>query len=307
MDRTEQWTAIVTGASRGIGAAIAERLARDGFRVLVNYSGDAASAEAVVAAIAKAGGDARAFKACVADPAAVKAMFDEAERAFGGVDVLINNAAIMELAPLAEAEDQAFDRMVAVNLKGVFNGLREAGRRLCDGGRVVNLSTTVVATSFPHYGVYAATKAAVESLTRIASKELGARRVTVNAVSPGPVETSLFMTGKTEAQIEAAKARSPLGRLGQPDDIAGVVAFLVAPTAAGSTVRSSRRTAARRKVVGQASCALLRPSSSSTTSKRTSTARARRSESGGRRGLAAPLTQEVVWTILDHINNSGVS
>ncbi len=119
--------------------------------------------------------------------------------------------------------------MVAVNLKGVFNGLREAGRRLRDGGRVVNLSTTVVATSFPHYGVYAATKAAVETLSRIASKELGARRVTVNAVSPGPVETALFMTGKTEAQIEAAKARSPLGRLGQPDDIAGVVAFLVGP------------------------------------------------------------------------------
>ncbi len=229
MNRTEQRTAIVTGASRGIGAAIAERLARDGFRVLVNYSGDAASAEAVVATIVQAGGTARAFKASVADPAAVKAMFDEAERAFGGVDVLVNNAGIMELAPLAEAEDEAFDRMVAVNLKGVFNGLREAGRRLRDGGRVVNLSTTVVATSFPHYGVFAATKAAVETLSRIASKELGARRVTVNAVSPGPVETALFMTGKTEAQIEAAKARSPLGRLGQPDDIAGVVAFLVGP------------------------------------------------------------------------------
>ncbi len=163
MDRTEQRTAIVTGASRGIGAAIAERLARDGFYVLVNYSGDAASAEAVAAEIVKAGGTARVFKASVADPTAVKAMFDEAEQAFGGVDVLINNAGIMELAPLTEVEDAAFDRMVAVNLKGVFNGLREAGRRLRDGGRVVNLSTTVVATSFPHYGVYAATKAAVES------------------------------------------------------------------------------------------------------------------------------------------------
>ncbi len=245
MDRTEQRTAIVTGASRGTGAAIAERLARDGFRVLVNYSGDAASAEAVVAAIAKAGGDARAFKASVADPAAVKAMFDEAERAFGGVDVLINNAGIMELAPLAEAEDQAFDRMVAVNLKGVFNGLREAGRRLCDGGRVVNLSTTVVATSFPHYGVYAATKAAVESLTRIASKELGVRRVTVNAVS-GPVETSLFMTGNPRVEEPGGKRRSRRPRRAAPSG--GSASRTTspawwrswsAPTAAGSTVRSS--------------------------------------------------------------------
>jgi 3-oxoacyl-[acyl-carrier protein] reductase len=185
MERTKQRTAIVTGASRGIGAAIAERLARDAFRVVVNYSGDAASAEALVAKIVEAGGVARAFKASVADPVAVKAMFDDAEQAFGGVDVLINNAGIMELAPLTEVKDEAFDRMVAVNLKGVFNGLREAGRRLRDGGRVVNISTTVVTTSFPHYGVYAATKAAVETLSRIASKELGARGVTVNAVSPG--------------------------------------------------------------------------------------------------------------------------
>ena len=254
MDRAEQRTAIVTGASRGIGAAIAERLARDGFRVLVNYSGDAASAEAVVAAIAKAGGEARAFKASVADPAAVRAMFDEAERAFGGVDVLINNAGVMELDPLAEAEDQAFDRMVAVNLKGVFNGLREAGRRLRDGGRVVNLSTTVVATRFPLYGVYAATKAAVESLTRIASKELGARRVTVNAVSPGPVETSLFMTGNPRVEEPGGKRRSRRPRRAAPS--AGSASPTTspawwrswsAPTAAGSTVRSSWRTAGRRR------------------------------------------------------------
>ena len=236
MDRTEQRTAIVTGASRGIGAAIAERLARDGFRVLVNYSGDAASAEAVVAAIAKAGGDARAFKASVADPAAVKAMFDEAERAFGGVDVLINNAGIMELAPLAEAEDQAFDRMVAVNLKGVFNGLREAGRRLRDGGRVVNLSTTVVATQVPalrrlrrHQGgrrephphrVEGTRRAARDGQCRVAG---AGRNVALHDRQPPG------RRARGEAQIEAAKARSPLGRLGQPDDIAGVVAFLVGP------------------------------------------------------------------------------
>jgi 3-oxoacyl-[acyl-carrier protein] reductase len=130
-------TAIVTGASRGIGAAIAERLARDGFSVLVNYASDKEAAKALVAHIEEAGGRVRAFKGSVADPAIVKAMFDEAERGFGGVDVLVNNAGIMELAPLAETDDAMFDRTFAINLKGVFNGLREAGRRLRDGGRVV--------------------------------------------------------------------------------------------------------------------------------------------------------------------------
>jgi 3-oxoacyl-[acyl-carrier protein] reductase len=229
MPQAQRRAAIVTGASRGIGAAIAERLASDGFSVLVNYSGDAKSAAALVAKIAEKGGTARAFKGSVADPATVRAMFDEAEKTFDGVDVLVNNAGIMELAPLAETEDDMFDRTVAVNLKGVFNGLREAGRRLRDGGRVINLSTSVVGTYFPQYGAYAASKAGVEALTRVFSKELGARGVTVNAVAPGPVETSLFMTGKTEAQLQAAKERSPLGRLGRPEDIASVVSFLVGP------------------------------------------------------------------------------
>ena len=156
-------------------------------------------------------------------------MFDEAERAFGGVDVLVNNAGIMELAPLADTDDAMFDRTIAINLKGVFNGLREAGRRLRDGGRVVNLSTSVVGTYFATYGAYAASKSGVEALTRVFAKEVGARGITVNAVAPGPVETNLFMSGKTQAQIEAAKARSPLGRLGQSEDVAGVVSFLVGP------------------------------------------------------------------------------
>jgi len=222
-------TAIVTGASRGIGAAIAERLARDGFSVLVNYASDKEAAKALVARIEKAGGSVRALKGSVADPAIVKAMFDEAERAFGGVDVLVNNAGIMELAPLADTDDAMFDRTIAINLKGVFNGLREAGRRLRDGGRVVNLSTSVVGTYFATYGAYAASKSGVEALTRVFAKEVGARGITVNALAPGPVETNLFMSGKTEAQIEAARARSPLGRLGQSEDIAGVVSFLVGP------------------------------------------------------------------------------
>ena len=222
-------TAIVTGASRGIGAAIAERLASDGFAVLVNYAGDAAAAEAVVARIVEAGGAAQGFKGSVADPALVTAMFDAAERAFGGVDVLVGNAGVMALAPIAETEDAMFDRTVAINLKGVFNGLREAARRLRDGGRVINLSTTVVGTYFAEYGAYAASKAGVEALTRVFAKEVGRRGITVNAVAPGPVETSLFTTGKTEAQLQAARERSPLGRLGQPGDVASLVSFLAGP------------------------------------------------------------------------------
>jgi 3-oxoacyl-[acyl-carrier protein] reductase len=242
MPSSSKRVAIVTGASRGIGAAIAERLAREGHSVIVNYGGDARAAEAVVATITQAGGAAQVFQANVADPAAVKAMFDAAEQAFGGVDVLVNNAGVMELAPITETEDEMFDRTVAINLKGVFNGLREAGKRLRDGGRIINLSTTVVGTYFANYGAYAASKAGVEALTRVFAKELGARGVTVNAVAPGPVETSLFVTGKSEAQLQAARERSPLGRLGQPDDIAGVVAFLAGPDAGwvnGQVIRAN--------------------------------------------------------------------
>lgn len=224
-DRTR--TAIVTGASRGIGAAIAQRLAMDGLRVFINYSGNPADADALVARIADAGGIARGFKADVAGPAAMRALFDAAEAAFGGIDVLVSNAGVMRLAPIAESEDEAFDRTIAVNLRGVFNGLREAGRRLRSGGRIVNISTSVVGTYYPNYGIYAASKAGVEALTRVAAKELGARGITVNAVAPGPVETELFLDGKSEAQVRAIIDRTPLGRLGQPADIATAVAFLV--------------------------------------------------------------------------------
>ena len=223
---TKSGTAIVTGASRGIGAAIAKRLAADGFTVVVNFSGSEAHARSLVDDIAASGGTAISYKADVADPSAVAAMFDAAEKDFGGVDVLVNNAGIMSLAAISETDDAMFDRTVAVNLKGVFNGMREAGRRLRNDGRIINFSTSVVGTSLPNYGVYAATKAAVETLTRIAAKELGKRRITVNAVAPGPVETELFMTGKSEALIKGMVANIPLGRLGQPDDIASVVSFL---------------------------------------------------------------------------------
>ena len=219
-------TAIVTGASRGIGAGIAHRLAADGLNVVVNFSGSEAAACAVVDAIANAGGSAIAVGADVAHPSAVAAMFDAAEKAFGGIDVLVNNAGVMSLAPVAETDDAMFDRMIAINLKGAFNGMREAARRVRDGGRIINLSTSVVGNNLPTYSTYAATKAAVETMTRIAAKELGQRQITVNAVAPGPVETDMFMTGKSDDVIKAMVGNIPLGRIGQPADIAAIVSFL---------------------------------------------------------------------------------
>jgi 3-oxoacyl-[acyl-carrier protein] reductase len=221
--------AIVTGGSRGIGAAVCRRLARDGFGVVVNYAGSKDDAEAVVAEITAAGGRARAVQGDVSDPAAVRALFDAAEAAFGDVGVLVNNAGMMRLGPLAEVDDATFDRHVAINLKGVFNGLREGARRIADRGRIVSMSTSVVGTSLPTYGVYAATKAAVEAMSRILAKELGPRGITVNVVAPGPIATDLFLEGKDQAVIARITSTIPLGRLGRPDDIAGTVSFLVGP------------------------------------------------------------------------------
>jgi 3-oxoacyl-[acyl-carrier protein] reductase len=234
--------AIVTGASGGIGAAVAERLAKDGFTVVVNYAGNAASAEAVVAKIEAAGGRAVAAQADVSDGAAVARMFDSAETAFGGVDVLINNAGIMNTAPIKDSDDALFERHIAVNLKGTFNTLREAARRLRDGGRIVNFSSSVTGLLQPTYGVYAATKAAVEAMTSVLAKELRGRNITVNAIAPGPTATKLFLDGKPQEVIDRLSNMAPLGRLGQPQDIAAAVAFLAGPDGAwinGQTVRAN--------------------------------------------------------------------
>jgi 3-oxoacyl-[acyl-carrier protein] reductase len=221
--------ALVTGASRGIGAAIARRLAADGHAVIVNYAGSAAAAEQVVRDIEAGGGKALAAQADVADTVAVTRMFDSAESAFGGVDVLVNNAGILKLGAIGASDDALFDSQIAVNLKGTFNTLREASRRMRDGGRIVNFSTSVVGTKLENYGVYAATKAAVETLTAIQSKELRGRNITVNAVAPGPTATDLFLDGKSEELVQRMAKMNPLERLGTPEDIAAVVAFLVGP------------------------------------------------------------------------------
>jgi 3-oxoacyl-[acyl-carrier protein] reductase len=242
MTQQPQRVAIVTGASKGIGAAIARRLARDRLAITVNYSRSRAEAEAVVAAIEAEKGRAIAVQADVADPNAVRALFDATEAEFGGVDVLVNNAGIMQLAPLSEVQDEQFERQVALNLGGVFRGMREAARRMRDGGRIISFSSSVVGLYQPTYGVYAATKAGVEAMTHILAKELGKRRITVNVVAPGPVETELFLKGKSEEQIRAVASMNPLGRLGRSDDIASVVAFLASPDADwinGQTLRAN--------------------------------------------------------------------
>ena len=229
MSKQTNKVAIVTGASRGIGAAVAERLARDGFTVVVNYAGDAASAEALVRRIEEAGGHALAALADVSEPAAVRRLFDGAETAFGGVDVLVNNAGIMTLANVADTDEAAFDRLIAVNLKGTFNTLREAAARLRAGGRIVNFSSSVVGLLQPTYAAYAATKAGVEAITSILAKELRGRNITVNAIAPGPTATELFLKGKPPELVDRLARLAPLERLGQPEDIAAAVAFLAGP------------------------------------------------------------------------------
>jgi 3-oxoacyl-[acyl-carrier protein] reductase len=242
MDEQTGKVAIVTGASRGIGAAVAERLARDGFSVVVNYAESVAPAEALVRKIEQAGGHAQVVKADVSDPAAVHSLFDAAEAAFGGVDVLVNNAGIMTLGAVADTGDAAFDRQIAINLKGTFNTLREAARRLRTGGRIINFSSSVVALLQPTYGAYAATKAGVEAMTSVLAKELRGRNITVNAIAPGPTATDLFLKGKPQEVIDHLAKLAPLERLGQPTDIAAAVSFLAGPDAGwinGQTLRAN--------------------------------------------------------------------
>ncbi|RQR29226.1 MULTISPECIES: SDR family oxidoreductase [unclassified Burkholderia] len=229
---TSEKVALVTGSSRGIGAEIARRLARDGFRVVVNYAGGAGPAREVVDAIAADGGEAIAVQADIADPAAVAALFDAAEQAFGRIDVVVNSAGVMKLGAIADYDDTTFDQTVAINLKGTFNVSREAAKRVRNGGRIVNLSSTMVGVRLPTYGVYVATKAAVEGLTQVLAQEMRGRGISVNAVAPGPVATELFLEGKSPELVDRLAKMNPLERLGQPGDIAGVVAFLAGPDGA---------------------------------------------------------------------------
>jgi 3-oxoacyl-[acyl-carrier protein] reductase len=233
MNRTTQTrqVAIITGASRGIGAEIAKRLSHDGFAVVVNYANSAAEADALVAQLNAEGGQAIAVKADIASAADVRHLFEETEKQLGKVHVLVNNAGMLKTLPLAETSDELFDHTFNINARGTFNTLREAGARMNDGGRIVNFSSTTLALNLPGYAIYNATKAAVEAFTHVFAKELRGRGITVNAVAPGPVATELFLHGKSEEQVQQFAKMPPLERLGQPQDIAGVVSFLVGPDA----------------------------------------------------------------------------
>lgn len=222
-------TAIVTGASKGIGAAIARRLSHDGFQVVINYGKDEAAALALVRSLEDQGGKAIAIPGDVAETATHERLFEAAEKAFGPVGVLVNNAGTMRNAAIAEASDEDFDRQCAVNLGGVFRAMRLASSRLAEGGRIISISSSVVGLYQPHYGLYAATKAAVEAMTRVLAKELGPRGIRVNAIAPGPVETDFFLAGKPAELVETIRKSNPLGRLGTPEDIAATIAFLAGP------------------------------------------------------------------------------
>src|ERR1700685_2468846 len=222
-------TAIVTGASRGIGKAVAKRLARDGFAVVVNYLSNAEEADATVAEVEYDGGEALAVKAEVGGAADVEEMFDETVKAFGTVDVVVNNSGIMPLSPIGKGDAALFDKVIQTNLRGTFLVMAQAAQRMAGGGRIIAFSSSVRARSFPTYGPYIASKAGVEGLVHVVANELRGRNVTVNAVAPGPVGTDLFLKGKSEDQIAELRKLAPLERLGQPDDIANVVSFLAGP------------------------------------------------------------------------------
>jgi 3-oxoacyl-[acyl-carrier protein] reductase len=221
--------AIVTGASRGIGRAVALRLARDGFAVVVNYAGNRDKAAEVVKEITRERGRAVAVQADVADPAGIGRLFDEAEKAHGKIGVVVNSAGIMKLAPIASGSVEDFDAVFNINVRGTFNVLQQAAKRVADGVRIITMSTSVLGMNFPSYGPYAASKAAVEVLTRILAHELRGRGISVNAVAPGPTGTELFFEGKTQEQIDRLAKLAPMERLGTPEDIANVIAFLAGP------------------------------------------------------------------------------
>jgi 3-oxoacyl-[acyl-carrier protein] reductase len=222
-------TAIVTGASRGIGRSIAKRLAADGFAVIVNYAGNSASAQEAVDEIRDADGEALAIKADVADPAEVQQLFDKTIEAFGRIDVVVNNAGIMPLTLISKGDVEAFDKVIATNLRGTFLVFAQAAQRIAEGGRIIAFSSSVLAKSFPTYGPYIASKAGVEGLVPVLANELRGRNITVNAIAPGPTGTDLFLKGKTPEQIAQLSKLAPLERLGQPEDIANVVSFLAGP------------------------------------------------------------------------------
>lgn len=230
--------AVVTGASRGIGRSIAERLANDGATVVVNYTKSAGEADKVVAGIKTGGGAAMAVQADVSKLEDIRRLFHETNKTFGRLDILINNAGIFWAKPIIETTEEEYDQMFAVNTKGQFFALQEAAKHMADGGRIVNISTGGTKMAFPGISVYGGSKSALEFFTKVAAKELGAKNITVNTVSPGYTETDML----SDPQFRTIGAQaSPFGRLGTPTDIAQVVSFIVSEEAGwitGDTIQA---------------------------------------------------------------------
>ncbi|ASA20464.1 SDR family oxidoreductase [Paenibacillus donghaensis] len=232
--------AIITGSSRGIGRAVAEQLAGLGAAVVINYSSSPEKAAEVVEGIRSKGGSATAIQADLSKLEDVERLFAETVAAFGQVDILINNAGLMITKPIAEVTEADFDKQFAVNVKGTFFACQQAFKVMENHGRIINFSTSVTGQMFPAYSVYAGTKGAVEQFTRQLAKEFGSKQITINAIAPGPVNTELFTVGKSEQQIEGIKQMNAFGRLGEPEDIANVIEFLVSAQAqwvTGQTLR----------------------------------------------------------------------
>ncbi len=218
--------AMITGSSKGIGKSIAQRLAKDGFKIVVNYFSSRKQAWDVVDEIKASGGVAMLARADVSSAVEVSEMFDLAEKEYGKVDVLVNNAGIIVLKAIGDFDDESFSRIFDINVRGTFNTLRCAANRLNHGGAVINISSSAIGLAMPGYGIYNASKAAVEAMSYTFAKELRGKNITVNTIAPGPTATDLFLNGKTQEQIEHFLKIPPLERLGTPTDIANVVSFL---------------------------------------------------------------------------------
>ena len=232
--------ALVTGASRGIGRDIAEKLALNGLKVIINYSSNPGKAEEVVSAIKQQGGEAFAIQADISRVAEVEQLFQKTLEVYGQVDILVNNAGIMITKPIASMTEEDFDRQFAINVKGTFFAIQQAAKHMNKNGRIINISTSVLGVMFPTYSVYAGTKGAVEQFTRQLAKELGLKGITINSVAPGPVNTELFNEGKSPEQIAGIVSMNAFGRLGEPEDITSVVLFLageVSQWVTGQTLR----------------------------------------------------------------------
>ena len=232
--------ALVTGASRGIGRDIAEKLALNGAKVIMNYSSNPGKADEVVSAIKQQGGEAFAIQADISRVAEVEQLFQKTLEVYGQVDILVNNAGIMITKPIASMTEEDFDRQFAINVKGTFFAIQQAAKHMNANGRIINISTSVIGVMFPTYSVYAGTKGAVEQITRQLAKELGPKGITINSVAPGPVNTELFKEGKSPEQIAGIVSMNAFGRLGEPEDITSVVLFLAGEESqwmTGQTIR----------------------------------------------------------------------